>query len=111
MKTTRRSWHLLVLMWAVLLNPWSGLSHGLSHLRGVAAVAAVAPGEEPGQRHTPATVCDTCLAFAQLDLALPSHFNGTPSAQPLPVRTGATAVSAVPRHRSVFDARGPPQAT
>jgi hypothetical protein len=95
---------LALLAGSVLLTPQLWLAHALSH--GLSAPGHSQAGKE---RQTQTDkVCDACLAFAQLDAAMPAHFDwtaptGTPApATPLPpdARASATPVST--------RARGPP---
>lgn len=95
---------LALLVGSVLLTPQLWLAHALSH--GLPAPGHAQAGKE---RQTQSDkVCDACLAFAQLDAALPVHFDWTaptgtpPPATPLPTdaRDGATPFTR--------RARGPP---
>jgi hypothetical protein len=100
---------LALLVASVLLTPQLWLAHALSH--GLPAPATPAhPAEQAGKERQSQSdkVCDACLAFAQLDAAMPAQFDWTascdvtPLAAPLPAGAwdGATPIAT--------RARGPP---
>ncbi|KQU81564.1 MULTISPECIES: hypothetical protein [unclassified Rhizobacter] len=100
---------LALLVGSVLLTPQLWLAHALSH--GLAAPASPAQPADPAGKERQSQsdkVCDACLAFAQLDAAVPAHFDWTacadaaPLAAPLPAGAwdGATPIAT--------RARGPP---
>ncbi len=100
-----RSWRLLILMWAVQLNPQVALVRALSHSL---PNTAHHQRETDKHHHVAAKVCDTCLAFAQLGAVLPSRFEWIAGAHALPVLAGARGLPAVSRQIAPFDARAPP---
>jgi len=100
---------LALLVGSVLLTPQLWLAHALSH--GLPAPASpTQPTERAAKERQSQSdkVCDACLAFAQLDAAMPAHFDWTaaavaaPLAAPLPAGAwdGATPITS--------RARGPP---
>ena len=95
---------MLLLALAVLTAPQLSLVHALSHYSSRISESA------DGRQQAPDKVCDTCLAFAQVGSALPSHFDWRlPAAvppQPLAVALQAVAL----RPLAAFLARGPPPA-
>ncbi|SHM70367.1 hypothetical protein [Rhizobacter sp. OV335] len=95
---------LALLVGSVLLTPQLRLAHALSH-----GLPTPAHGQAGKERQTQADqVCDACLAFAQLDAAMPAHFDWTtpagaaPLAAPLPAGAWDGAMPIASR------ARGPP---
>lgn len=104
MKAILHCWRLLFLAGAVWLAPQIALVHALSHT----LPQGTHQQQDPDKRHQATTVCDTCLAFAQLGAALPSRFDWAASSHAVPVFAGAAGVPLVPRHVGAFDARAPP---
>ena len=100
-----RSWRVLILAWAVLLAPQVSVLHALSH-----SLPGGAPhsGESDNRKQTPAKVCDSCLALAQLGAALPSSFHWLALDAAPPAHTHVAAIAAPQRAESVYDARAPP---
>lgn len=94
---------MLLLALAVLAAPQLSLVHALSHL--------ASHGKSADERQqAPDKVCDTCLAFAQVGSAAPSHFDWhVPSASLLPPEPAALHTIAL-RPIAAFLARGPPSA-
>jgi len=100
---------LVLLVGSVLLTPQLWLAHALSH--GLPAPAGTSQPTERAIKERQSQsdkVCDACLAFAQLNAAMPAHFDWTaapgaaPRAAPLPAdaRHGAAPIAT--------RARGPP---
>ena len=100
-----RSWRVLILAWAVLLAPQITIVHALSH-----GLPGGAPhsGESDKRKHTPAKVCESCLALAQLGAALPSSFHWLVLDAAPPAHDDAAPVGVVARVASAYDARAPP---
>jgi hypothetical protein len=94
-------WRVWLLACAVALGPQATLVHALSH-----AAPTAAPGKE---RHAGSDkVCDSCLALAQLGAALPSRFEWSVLADPVPQRPLPAAIAPALRHAIAFRARAPP---
>ena len=79
--------------------------HALSH-----SLPGGAPhsGESDKRKQTPAKVCDSCLALAQLGAALPSSFDWLALDVEAPVHVRVASLAATQRAASVYDARAPP---
>jgi hypothetical protein len=99
---TLRSLRLLLLVLAVLMAPALSAVHALSHLPPVAQGKALPDG------HAVEKVCDTCLALAQLDAALPGSFHAACLGLDAPQGGAAADCSATRRRLFAFVARGPP---
>lgn len=99
-----RSLRLALLVGSVLLTPQLWMAHALSH--GLPAQTGGQPGKERQSQSD--KVCEACLAFAQLDTAMPAHFDwradvqAVPAAVPMPAPTRAGVTT------PAFLARGPP---
>lgn len=105
MTSALRSLRLLLLLLSVLLAPPLVAVHALSHL-------SHSDGESrqklPDGTSAADKVCDTCLALAQLDAALPAQFQAPGLTHSAPLGAVAADCSSVPRPLFAFVARAPP---
>lgn len=90
-----------MLVWAVLMAPQLSLVHALSH---------IASQSTEERQQAPDKVCDSCLAFAQVGTALPSHHEWRAHAAALPEPTAHAPHATVLRTVTYFLARAPPPA-
>ena len=105
LKKVLRSWRVLILAWAVLLAPQVSMLHALSH-----SLPGGAPhsGEGDKRKQTPAKVCESCLALAQLGAALPSSFEWLALEPAPPSHDGPAPIAAAVAVERAYQARAPP---
>jgi len=99
---TLRSLRLLLLVLAVLMAPALSAVHALSHLQQAAHQQRLPDG------HAAEKVCETCLALAQLDAALPATRHAAVLGFEAPQGNPAVDCSSAPRPLFAFVARAPP---
>ncbi len=100
-----RFWRILVLAWAILLAPQVSILHALSHsLPG----SSQPSGDSDKRHHSPAKVCESCLALAQLGAALPASFEWLALEASVPSHNELTPITAVARSQRPYQARAPP---
>lgn len=99
-----RSLRLALLVGSVLLTPQLWMVHALSHT--LPAQANGQPGKERQSQSD--KVCEACLAFAQLDAAMPARFDWRAAAQEAPAATPMPASARTGVTVTAFQARGPP---
>ena len=97
-----RNLRLLLLVLAVLMAPALSAVHALSHL------PPAAQGKTLPDGHAVEKVCDTCLALAQLDAALPGSFHAACLGFGAPQGSAAADCSSTQRPLFAFVARAPP---
>ncbi|HJW11314.1 MAG TPA: hypothetical protein VJ598_05995 [Albitalea sp.] len=100
-----RSLRLFLLVWSVLLTPQMALVHALSHTLANGA-AQQAAGDD--RQHASDKVCTSCLAFAQLDAALPTQFDFALPAHTVSALPASAEHAADIRALLAFRARAPP---
>ena len=102
MNPTLRSLRLLLLVLSVLTAPALSAVHALSHLQ------RAAPHQGLPDGHAAEKVCETCLALAQLDAALPANWQASALGYVAPQGLPAADCGSAPRPLFAFVARAPP---
>lgn len=110
LKSIGRSVRLFLLIWALLLGPQTALVHALSHTLPGAPAHPSQQDDEDRQHHA-RTICDTCLAFAQLATALPPAFGWRTDSVDIAAAASLVAHAAARHSLLAFQARAPPAAS
>jgi hypothetical protein len=99
---TLRTLRLLLLVLSVLMAPALSAVHALSHLQ------PGAPHQGLPDGHAAEKVCETCLALAQLDAALPGSFHTACLGFGAPEGSTAADSGSTRQPQFAFSARAPP---